>query len=40
MDRPNVKASTSGGMVLSIEVIGSKPSGSNQPHWNTTTRLP
>ena len=39
-DRPNVIASTSGGMVLSIEDSGLKPSASNQPHWKTATRLP
>ena len=33
-------ASTSGGMVLSIDEIGSKPRRSSQPHWNTITRLP
>ncbi|CNP34209.1 Uncharacterised protein [Mycobacterium tuberculosis] len=43
MDRPKVIASTSGGTMLSIEPSLSKlstPSLSNQPHWNTTTRLP
>jgi hypothetical protein len=33
-------ASTRGGMVLSIDEIGSNPRRSSQPHWNTITRLP
>ncbi len=33
-------ASTSGGTVLSSDSSGANPRSSNQPHWNTTTRLP
>ena len=33
-------ASTSGGIVLSIDSSCLKPSDSNQPHSKTTTRLP
>src|ERR1700679_226445 len=33
-------ASTSGGTVLSMELIGANPSFSSQPHWKTITKLP